>query len=606
MKTAKIVITFLVILLFSDITFAYGAWQGNWRWRNDDGDVYTATWKDSVNTPVVLTDFENLRLRISSYFDGGPSRNISLSYTEDVQNGLWIPITSIDTGKLFISSSQYLSDSMSYFDNQVLSQNSPKYLYRRTITFDESENYFLFGEDSSIYELEYSIKPTLKIQPGSAYFFSLCRDSIPLSFNGSADYAALLTSPINWTTQRTSETSELLEDVAFTDEKNGIAVGTRHDSLSNGVILRTTDGGQNWINQASLPGVELQSVCFTNANIGTVVGSEGIILKTTNGGIDWIEQTSGTLNPLFSVSFIDTNNGWAVGVEGTILRTTDGGSRWSYQSGGSTNNLYSVKFTGANTGTAVGYDWNVGSALILRTTNGGVKWMKQTNEATSELHDLSFIDNNNGWIVGPEGNILRTTDGGSTWLKVTGIPDSYWLNSVYFANTSTGWAVGGNGLILKTTDGGLSWIKLVSGTNVSLQSVHFVDSQMGWVAGDHGKILKTTNGGGITSVNEQKINLIPQNLYLFQNYPNPFNPTTKIKYSIPNTRSPLPGGARGGLITMKVYDVLGREVTTLVNESKQPGEYEVEFNASSLSSGVYFYQLKAGEFNATNKMILMK
>ena len=93
---------------------------------------------------------------------------------------------------------------------------------------------------------------------------------------------------------------------------------------------------------------------------------------------------------------------------------------------------------------------------------------------------------------------------------------------------------------------------------------------------------------------------------LKQNYPNPFNPTTKIKYSIPNIRSPLPGGARGGLITLKVYDVLGGEVTTLINETKQPGEYEIEFNAASFPSGVYFYQLKAGEFIQTKKMILLK
>ena len=68
MKTSQIVLAFLVILLISDITFAYGPWQGNWRWRNDDGDVYTATWKDSVNTPVVLTDYENIRLRIENIF----------------------------------------------------------------------------------------------------------------------------------------------------------------------------------------------------------------------------------------------------------------------------------------------------------------------------------------------------------------------------------------------------------------------------------------------------------------------------------------------------------------------------------------------------------
>jgi hypothetical protein len=93
---------------------------------------------------------------------------------------------------------------------------------------------------------------------------------------------------------------------------------------------------------------------------------------------------------------------------------------------------------------------------------------------------------------------------------------------------------------------------------------------------------------------------------LSRNYPNPFNPTTKIKFSIPSNQNPLPGGARGGLVTLKVYDVLGNEVTTLVNEQKSSGEYEVEFDGSNLSSGIYFYRLKSGSFIETKKMILLR
>jgi hypothetical protein len=93
---------------------------------------------------------------------------------------------------------------------------------------------------------------------------------------------------------------------------------------------------------------------------------------------------------------------------------------------------------------------------------------------------------------------------------------------------------------------------------------------------------------------------------LFQNYPNPFNPATNIKFNLPNTDNPLPGGARGGFVTLKVYDVLGNEIATLVNEEKSAGEYEVEFDGSNLSSGIYFYQLKAGSFVETKKMVLMR
>jgi hypothetical protein len=93
---------------------------------------------------------------------------------------------------------------------------------------------------------------------------------------------------------------------------------------------------------------------------------------------------------------------------------------------------------------------------------------------------------------------------------------------------------------------------------------------------------------------------------LEQNYPNPFNPSTKIKFTIPTADNPLRGGARGGLVTLKVYDILGNEIATLVNEELSAGEYEVEFDGKRLTSGIYFYTLKAGSFIQTKKMILLK
>jgi hypothetical protein len=89
---------------------------------------------------------------------------------------------------------------------------------------------------------------------------------------------------------------------------------------------------------------------------------------------------------------------------------------------------------------------------------------------------------------------------------------------------------------------------------------------------------------------------MPISFKLFQNYPNPFNPTTSIKYSVSSLQFTI----------IKVYDMLGNEVATLVNEQKSPGEYEVKFDGSNLSSGIYFYQIKCGSFIQTNKMLLMK
>ena len=95
---------------------------------------------------------------------------------------------------------------------------------------------------------------------------------------------------------------------------------------------------------------------------------------------------------------------------------------------------------------------------------------------------------------------------------------------------------------------------------------------------------------------------LPESFELQQNYPNPFNPSTMIKFNIPA----LASGSGADKVTLKVYDVRGKEVATLVDEQKAPGAYEVEFNAGGLSSGIYFYRLQAGSFRAMRKMILMK
>jgi hypothetical protein len=92
------------------------------------------------------------------------------------------------------------------------------------------------------------------------------------------------------------------------------------------------------------------------------------------------------------------------------------------------------------------------------------------------------------------------------------------------------------------------------------------------------------------------IDEVPTEFLLSQNFPNPFNPSTKIKYSIPQSSK----------VVIKVFDILGNEIETLVNEEKPAGTYEVTWSAANLSSGVYLYQLMAGSYNETKKMLLMK
>lgn len=100
----------------------------------------------------------------------------------------------------------------------------------------------------------------------------------------------------------------------------------------------------------------------------------------------------------------------------------------------------------------------------------------------------------------------------------------------------------------------------------------------------------------ITNVEEEELTALPKKFDLQQNYPNPFNPSTKIKYSLPETAN----------VSMKLYDLLGREVVVLINKKKPAGNYEITFDATSLPSGIYIYRLKAGDFNVAKKMILLK
>jgi hypothetical protein len=123
-------------------------------------------------------------------------------------------------------------------------------------------------------------------------------------------------------------------------------------------------------------------------------------------------------------------------------------------------------------------------------------------------------------------------------------------------------------------------------------------------------IIKTTTGGSVGINNQGEV---IKDFSLEQNYPNPFNPSTKIKFQIPsNVKSetsnelfPLRKGGQG-VVTLKVYDALGKEIVTLVNAPLQPGTYEVTLDGSNLPSGIYFYTLSIGDYIDTKKMILLK
>ena len=149
-------------------------------------------------------------------------------------------------------------------------------------------------------------------------------------------------------------------------------------------------------------------------------------------------------------------------------------------------------------------------------------------------------------------------------------------------------------LFLALTDVCSQWYPQNSGTTNPLLEVFFTDANTGTAVGDEGTILKTTTGG-VTFVN-QISSEIPEKYSLYQNYPNPFNPTTNIRFALP----------RSSFVLLIVYDVLGKEVSVLVNEELKAGAYNYDWSGVDLPGGVYFYKLETEEFTNVKKMVLLK
>jgi len=146
--------------------------------------------------------------------------------------------------------------------------------------------------------------------------------------------------------------------------------------------------------------------------------------------------------------------------------------------------------------------------------------------------------------------------------------------------------------------------------NFDVKGYSFVDAQNGFICGDSGKVIKTTNGG-LTFVTHNPE--VPDKYSLSQNYPNPFNPVTNIQFNIPLLRGVTAEGGQlvtpwreGVFVKLTIFDLLGREVTTLVNQQMQPGSYNVDWDASNYPSGVYFYKIESGDFSEAKRMVLVK
>jgi photosystem II stability/assembly factor-like uncharacterized protein len=410
-----------------------------------------------------------------------------------------------------------------------------------------------------------------------------------------------------WYPQNTG-TNATLKSVFFIDENTGWVCGF-------GVVLKTTNGGANW-NSYALSSSYFNSITFTGGGTGWICGDNGKLYKTTDMGTSWNLISTGTTKNLVNIRFADPSTGIIAGCMRTVLKTTDYGQNWtSLLETDSLLDFYGCKIIDVNNYYVTGT-----TSHIYKTSDGGLSWDTLSFEMVNPLWAPEFINSNTGWVTGCCGLFLKTTNAGLNWTNEYFLTLGYTLYSLKFINSNTGFTCGGNGTLYRTTNQGISWDSTVTNTDQILYSLVMANNSTGWVVGEFGTILKTTNGGGPgfpIGIN-QNASEVPKEFTLYQNYPNPFNPVTKIKFSVPSYVPPLKGAR--GMIRIVIYDITGREVAALINESLLPGTYEVSWDGTNYASGVYFYRLEVntprpdksghssqeGTFIQTKKMALVK
>lgn len=386
-----------------------------------------------------------------------------------------------------------------------------------------------------------------------------------------------------------------LRDLCVVNANTVLAVGFYTGSLSSTIFLKTTNGGLSWV-QNTLSGEPCYVTAKSNDTIYVVSGNT-ILYKSTDGGANW--STSG-LGSRGAPYFLNNNTGFIHGIS-NLIKTTNGGFTWDIS--GIYGMLFGFYFLNLNTGFIADAGNN---KPFYKTTNGGNNWFIISDlPVTGIPYSISFKDAQNGYIAGytlsPPPNsytyltIAKTTNGGIVWsVDVHDSVSGGGSDKIQFTDELTGYVTGFT-KILKTTNGGAEWHYNYFAIE-QISDMDFANNLTGYIIiGSYGRILKTTNGGEPTKVEKQNES-IPINYYLHQNYPNPFNPFTNIEFEIPKKSN----------CSILAYNSQGQVFSILSETELAPGVYKTGFDGSNLPSGIYFYQLFAGDYKETKKMVLLK
>jgi hypothetical protein len=411
-------------------------------------------------------------------------------------------------------------------------------------------------------------------------------------------------------------------------------------------VYKTTNGGVNWVQtNTGLLNLAVQCMAISKSNpnvimLGTTnTGTSPGVYRSTDAGANWTLKNNGITETILPQCIaIDPTNanicytaifiGTANAVNG-LYKTTDGGDNWfvSNTGTGSFKNFLSIAINPLNAnviylGTSFDFVSSTGPQKIYKSVNAGALWTDMSTGLPSLTTDinpvraLSISTADTAVVLAglfqnstTNGGAFLTTNGGSQWTKIqTGLPNvvgALIRSALIRTGSSTEFYLGYDGAtstgVWRTTDKGVSWSNFSGGALLSTYIVRALAFKLSPDSTVYAGVAGTT-GFGVYEYSFIPVGVeppgsnVPSSFALYQNYPNPFNPVTNIQYDIPKASN----------VSLKVYDMGGREISTLVNESKQPGTYNISFDASNLSSGAYFYKLTAGDFTKTMKMILVK
>jgi hypothetical protein len=365
-------------------------------------------------------------------------------------------------------------------------------------------------------------------------------------------------------------------------------------------IYKSTNGGENWDEVLSNGASNFLSLaCDSLGNVFAANVSNGL-MKSTNGGQNWTNVPVSVFNNHSVESITCGGNGYVyVGcITGGVFRSTDYGTTFPVNV---INTLTIVTlavdrfnpniiYAGASSGSPPNYGF-------YRSTDAGLTF--STNLNPYNIWGVAEKSNGHLYTITTSSPypFHKSTDGGMNWEMQCCISGAMRGLCMDLAEN---FYTAGNGGVFKSTNDGTSFANF----NLTYSSNQIMCFQNKIIVAASG----TSNGGvyiysDSLVVVKQISNAVPEKFELSQNYPNPFNPKSNIKFSIPKT----PISSIAGLeVSLAVYDILGREIEVLVNQNLNPGSYEVYWDASKYSSGVYFYKLVCGSFSKTKKMILLK